>query len=71
LCVTTNFAVVEPPASRTDAGTVASFVLELLSVTVSPPGGAGPVKVIVPETTVPEPPTTVLGAISIASSDGG
>lgn len=50
--VTANVALVAPLARFTDAGTVATFVFELLSVIFSPEEGAGPVKDNVPVTVV-------------------
>jgi hypothetical protein len=57
--VTVNAALVEPAATVTLAGTVATFVLLLESVTAAPPAGATPLKVTVPcEDT---PPVTLVG----------
>ena len=61
LCVTTNVAVLAPLATFTLPGTVTNFVLELLSVTVSPEAAASPLNVTVPVTVVLEPPTTGFG----------
>jgi len=73
--VTVNAALAEPAATVTLAGTVATFVLLLESVTTAPPEGAGPLKVIVPcEDT---PPTTLVGlrdtaeSVDPAAADGG
>lgn len=40
--VTVNVAVLAPASTRTDRGTVAFAVLELDSVTLTPPAGAWP-----------------------------
>ena len=59
LVVIRNVAVVEPPGTVTLAGTAATELLLLESVTTIPPAGAGPFSVTVP---VDEfPPCTVLG----------
>jgi len=57
--VTVKVAVVAPAATVTLDGTVAAAVLLLLSVTTSPPVGAGPLNVTVPVDEVP--PVTVAG----------
>ena len=54
-------ALVAPPAIFTEARTVAAFTLELLSVTVTPAVGAGPLRVTVPATLVDVPPITLVG----------
>ena len=57
--VIVNVALVELAATATLAGTCAAAVLLLVSVTVAPPLGAGPLSVTVPCELVP--PTTLLG----------
>ena len=59
LVVTVKFAVVVPATAVTFAGTVATFVLLLESLTVVPAAGAEPLKVMVPVDGLP--PTTVDG----------
>ena len=59
MVVTVNVAVVTFAATVTLAGTVAAPVLLLLSVTTSPPVGAGPLSVSVPVDDVT--PVTVVG----------
>jgi hypothetical protein len=54
-----NVAVVEPAGTVTLAGTVATEVRLLESVTTIPPAGAGPVNVTVPVDGLP--PCTLLG----------
>ncbi|HQQ76690.1 MAG TPA: hypothetical protein PLB01_05000 [Thermoanaerobaculia bacterium] len=56
---TVNVAVAVPAATVTLEGTVAAAVLELARYTISPPAGAGPLRVTVPVEVVP--PTTVVG----------
>ena len=58
--VTLKVAVVAPAATVTLAGTVAAAVLELVSVTTAPEGGALPVRVTVPVELTP--PKTLVGA---------
>lgn len=60
-----------PAAIFTEAGTVATFVLELLRVTVSPPVGARPFRVTLQFTTVVDPPTTGLGVIETEPTEAG
>jgi hypothetical protein len=57
--VTVNVAVVAPAATVTDAGTCATAVLLLVSVTTAPPAGACPLSVTVPVEGLP--PTTEVG----------
>lgn len=57
--VTLNVPLLAPPAMLKLAGTVAALVLLLISVTVNPDGGAGPLKTRVP--TDPVPPVTNVG----------
>jgi hypothetical protein len=57
--VTVNVALVAPAATVTLAGTVATEVLLLVSVTAAPPAGAAPFKVTVPVDEVP--PVTLVG----------
>ena len=59
LLVTVKVAVVAPAATVTDAGTVAAFVLLLVSATAAPPAGAAVVKVTVP--VLAAPPVTAVG----------
>ena len=56
-----NVAVVEPAATVTDAGTVATDVAEELNETIAPPVGAGAESIMVP-VDVP-PAATVVGEI--------
>jgi len=64
--VTVNTVLLEPAATVTLAGTVATFVLLLESVTAAPPVGAGPLRVTVP--CVDTPPVTLAG---LRASDAG
>ena len=68
--VTVNALDVVPPATRTLAGTEASPVLELVSVTVTPPAGAAASSVTVPVDEIP--PTTLVGLSNkVASAAAG
>ncbi len=71
LCVTVKLMLELPAATFTEAGTLASFVFELVSVTVSPGEAARPLKLTVPTTAVLEPPTTVLGKSETFSRPAG
>ena len=51
--MTAKLALVAPAATVTAAGTVAAFVLLLVSVTTAPPAGAALVSVTVPVLTAP------------------
>jgi hypothetical protein len=64
--VTVNVALVAPAATVTLAGTVATAVLLLDSVTTAPPAGAALVNVAVPCAALP--PTTLAGLRPIADS---
>ena len=57
--VIANVAVVSPAATVTDAGTWATAVRLLVSVTTIPPSGAGPFNVTVPVDGFP--PCTLVG----------
>lgn len=57
-CFTANVALVWPPATFTEPGTLAAFVTELLRLTVRPAEGAGPESVTVPVTVALDPPIT-------------
>ena len=67
--LTVNVVLVAPAAMVTLAGTVATAVLLLNSVTTAPPVGAALVSVAVPCDVLP--PTTVDGLSEIADSAGG
>jgi len=64
-----NVAVVAPPFTSTLAGTVATAVLLLLSATVAPPVGAGPLSVTVPVDS--PPPTREAGFAARVEGTGG
>lgn len=66
--VIANVAVVAPARTVTVAGTATAIVLELESVTTSPPVGAAPVKVIVPVDG--DPPVREAGARARLPRDG-
>jgi hypothetical protein len=69
LVLTTNVALVAPPAIVTLEGTLAGVVLLLESATCAPPVGAGPLNVTVP---VEEfPPTTLVGFSESEDRVGG
>ena len=55
--VTEKFAVVAPDGTMTDVGALAAEEFELDSVTMAPPAGAAPVRLIVPE---PDWPLTIV-----------
>jgi hypothetical protein len=67
--VTVNVAEVEPAATVTDAGTVAADVSELVSETLEPPEGAGPLSVTVPVEVAPL--VTVVGLSVTDDGTGG
>jgi hypothetical protein len=66
--VTVNVRLVLPAATVTFAGTVATAVLLLESVTTAPPDGAGALSVTVPCDELP--PVTVVGDSDSEDSDG-
>ena len=66
--VTENVAVLEPAATVTLTGTVATLVRLLERLTLIPPVGAGPLRVTVPVDG--EPPCTVVGLSVNEDSDG-
>jgi len=55
--VIVKLAEVAPAGTVTEAGTVAAAGTELVRDTTSPPGGAAPLSVTPPVTTVVDPPT--------------
>lgn len=59
IVVTVNVAVVAFAATVTLAGTVTAAVLLLVSLTMAPPAGAGPLRVTVPVEVIP--PRTEVG----------
>jgi hypothetical protein len=67
--VSVKVAVVAPAETVTLAGTVATGVLLLTSVTITPPVGAGPLNVAVPVEDTP--PTRLAGLKKIDESAGG
>ena len=67
--VTPKVALVAPAATVTVAGTVATLVLLLVSVTTAPPDGAARVRLTVPWELFP--PATVVGLSAIEASDAG
>jgi len=67
--VTLKFALVEPAGTFTLTGTVATAILLLVKVTVTPPVGAGPVSVTVPCEVIP--PATGFGFKETPPRDGG
>ena len=67
LVVTVKVALVVPAATVTLAGTVATAMLLLESVTVAPPAGAPPVNVTVPVEELP--PVTVAGLRATEDKD--
>ncbi len=69
LVVTLKVAVVAPAATVTLAGTLATAVLLLESVTTAPPLGAAPLSVTVPCEEVP--PVTLVGLKAKADTAGG
>lgn len=66
--VTVNVADVAPAGTVTEAGTCATPVRLLVSVTTVPPAGAGPVSVTVPVDGVP--PRTLLGLRTTDAATG-
>lgn len=70
VCVeTVKLELVAPAAMDTLAGTVATAVLLLESVTTAPPAGAAEVKVTVPVEELP--PVTLVGLSDSAFSEAG
>ena len=70
VCVTLNVALDLPAGIVTEAGVEAAALL-VVSVTTTPPAGAGPVSFTVPLTAVVELPFTVVGETDTDSSVGG
>ena len=70
LVLIANVALLAPAVTVTLAGTRATFVLLLESVTWAPPAGAGPLSVTVPVEDC-KPPTTLLGLTVREESVGG
>src|SRR5262245_18168997 len=71
LVETVNVALVAPEATVTLAGTVAALVLELESVTTSPPAGAALVSVAVPVEELPPVTPVGLSEIELRLAGGG
>ena len=65
-----NVAVFAPAETTIDVGTVTA-ALELTRLTLNPPVGAIPVRVIVPVTVVADPPVTTVGETVTLESVGG
>ena len=70
LVLIANVALLAPAVTVTLAGTWATFVLLLESVTCAPPAGAAPLSVTVPVEDC-KPPTTLLGLTVREESVGG
>ena len=71
LWVSRKVAVTLPEGTVTVRGVDAAFGFELVSFTINPFDGAGPVSVIVPATAVADEPFTEVGEKESASSVGG